>query len=205
MSKNSIEPTIYSPFGPKICGWKMPEEIIDILNQDCEDVTAPDNIDTYINSYNLIGQIGVQADFGSKVSAECLSWFNERAIEYIKLIGIGSYDTFRFQELWYNRTMEPGEYNPHHIHPNALLTSVGYLKLPSNYKEELTKPKKNGIGGGLELFHGEQSNYCTTQMTIIPSVGDFYIFPAMLRHAVYPMPDTITEERRSFSINFGPA
>lgn len=199
-----MEPTVYSPFGPRICGWKMPKEFIDILNRDCEHVTEPNNIDTYINSYNLIGQIGVQADFGSKVSAECLSWFKERAIEYIKLIGIGSYDTFRFQELWYNRTMEPGEYNPHHIHPNALLTSVGYLKLPSNYKVEINKPQKNGVGGGLELFHGEQSNYCTTQMTIIPGVGDFYIFPAMLRHAVYPMPDTITEERRSFSINFGP-
>ena len=83
MSKNSTEPTIHSPFGPKICGWKMPKEFVDILNQDCEHVTAPDNIDTYVNSYNLIGQIGVQADFGSKVSAECLSWFKERAIEYI--------------------------------------------------------------------------------------------------------------------------
>ena len=136
-----MEPTIYSPFGPRICGWKMPKEFIDVLNRDCEHVTEPNNIDTYINSYNLIGQIGVQADFGNKVSKECLSWFKERAIEYIKLIGIGNYNTFKFQERWYNRTMEPGEYNPHHIHPNALLTSVGYLKLPSNYKVEINKPQ----------------------------------------------------------------
>jgi len=198
-----MEPTIHSPFGPTICGWKMPKKIVDILNQDCEHVTSPDNLDTHLNSWNLIGQIKVQANFGDLVGKEERQWFKNRAVEYTKLIGIGS-QKFKFQELWYNRTMEPGEYNPHHIHPHALLTSVGYLKLPSNYKEELTKPQKNGVGGGLELFYGEQSNYCTTQMTIIPGVGDFYIFPAMLRHAVYPMPDTITEERRSFSINFGP-
>jgi hypothetical protein len=198
-----MEPIIHSPFGPKICGWKMPEKIVDILNQDCEHVTSPDNLDTHLNSWNLIGQIKVQANFGDLVGKEERQWFKNRAIEYTKLIGIGS-QKFKFQALWYNRTMKPGEYNPHHIHPQALLTSVGYLKLPNNYKEELTKPQKNGVSGGLELFYGEQSNYCTTQMTIIPGVGDFYIFPAMLRHAVYPMPDTITEERRSFSINFGP-
>ena len=53
MPKNPTEPITYSPFGPKICGWKIPQEFIDILNQDCEEVTAPDNLDTYVNIYNL--------------------------------------------------------------------------------------------------------------------------------------------------------
>ena len=35
---------------------------------------------------------------------------------------------------------------------------------------------------------------------IVPEVGDFYIFPHYLMHAVYPFKDT-NEERRSISFN----
>ena len=196
------KPVTYSPFGPKICGLKMPQDLIDALNNDCEMVTEPKQHTKYDNSYNLIGQIKVQAKFSGRWLPKHKHWFYDRIKDYFIAVGTKPMQ-IKFLEQWYNRTMEPKEYNPEHIHPNALLTSVGYLKLPSNYKDELTKPQKNGEGGGLELYYGEMSNFCTTKMTLIPDVGDFFIFPAMLRHSVYPMPSAVREERRSFSINFG--
>ena len=39
-----------------------------------------------------------------------------------------------------------------------------------------------------------------SKFEIIPKVGDFYIFPHYLMHAVYPFKDT-NEERRSISFN----
>jgi len=198
------KPVTYAPFGPKICGWKMPEELVFALNEDCELVTQPKQLSDYDYSYELIGQIELQAKFSNKILEVWDTWFIDRVNEYLEVLGAKPMNT-TFQDHWYNRTLNTKEYNPEHIHPNALITSVGYLKLPSNHKEELTKPQKNGEGGGLELHFGETANFCTTSMTIIPSVGDFFIFPSMLRHCVYPMPKTITEERRSFSINFGTA
>lgn len=197
------KPITLSPFGPKICGWKMPQNLIDEMNKDCEKVTSTTEINQYDYSNELIGQIKKQAQFSFRrdLGNVHINWFLDRVEDY--LIELNRPNTkLKIQNYWYNRTMESKEYNPQHVHPSSMLTSVGYLKLPSNFKSELSKPQKNGIGGGLELFYGERTDFCTTMMTLIPEVGDFYIFPAMLRHSVYPMPNTITEERRSFSINF---
>ena len=194
------------PFGPTIVGVKMPDSIVKKLNKDCEYVTAPENFDKFDYSKELIGQIKLQAKLNQGISNPEIglfaNWFINIAQNYIK-DHFNTNISLRVQDAWYNRIMDNKEYNPHHVHPSSLLTSVGYLKLPDNFSEVLQKPAhKNGESGALSLFYGELAPFITTQMNLIPSVGDFYIFPASVRHAVYPMPEELKGERRSFSINF---
>tara|TARA_B100000475_G_C14882296_1_gene266727 strand:- start:41 stop:679 length:639 start_codon:yes stop_codon:yes gene_type:complete len=203
--KNFIKPNQIMGLGPRILGWTIPEKFVNELNKDCENVTKPENFEEHDFSKSLIGQIEIQAGFGDGLSSECDQWLLDRFGDYLytdESKNMPKSLAYIFDGRWYNRTMKSKEYNPEHIHPNALLTSVGYLKLPSNFKEELSKPQKKGIGGGLDIIYGEKSPFVTNRLTLIPDVGTFFIFPATTRHAVYPMPDTITEERRSFSINF---
>ena len=192
---------LLSPFGPTIAACPIPDKILRAMNYDCIQQTDESHFPTTDMSNKLIGQIKVQA----RISPELLMTYGEH---FCNLVDKYSLDVFkhrlksRVHEGWYNRIMHPREYNPEHIHPECLITSVGYLKLPSNFKEELSKPQPNGVGGGIEFFHGEAAYLAHTKMTVIPKVGDYYIFPGNVRHTVYPMPEEITEERRSFSINF---
>jgi hypothetical protein len=193
------------PFGPRIGITEIPKDMIHKFNVNCEFVSRPSQADKYDNSSNLIGQIKSQSKFNAPMlNSKYVQWCVQQAEEFVTTAGFSPMK-LKVQTAWYNRMMHPQEYNPQHIHPVAVLTSVGYLKLPSNFTEAIQDNKVNGIGGGLELFYGENTNFSFTQSTIIPSVGHYFIFPSTLRHAVYPMPDTITEERRSFSINFEPA
>ena len=100
--------------------------------------------------------------------------------------------------MWFNE-MTDGEYNPLHAH-SGTLSAVFILKIP----EYLPSRKKTTDGalcfigkpleGGMELGHRD--------IKILPLVGDLFIFPASLRHMVYPFrtPDG-KGVRRSVSFN----
>jgi hypothetical protein len=195
---------IYTPFGPVIGMTKIPADMLEQFNTDCEFVTDPQRSDEYDNSKNLIAQIKSQTKFSkSMMNSKNVKWCIEKAEEFIMAAHFSPIK-LRVQEAWYNRMVYPHEHNPQHIHPTAILTSVGYLKLPYNFAEAIKNNKVNGLSGGLEIFHGESSSFSYTQNTIVPGIGYYIIFGSTLRHAVYPMPDEVTEERRSFSINFVP-
>ena len=49
-------------------------------------------------------------------------------------------------------------------------------------------------------MHGSVNSFSKASLIIKPEVGDFYLFPNYLLHAVYPFKDT-DEERRSVSFN----
>ena len=49
-------------------------------------------------------------------------------------------------------------------------------------------------------MHGSKNLFSESNYIIKPKVGEFYMFPSYLMHAVYPFYDT-DEERRSISFN----
>ena len=64
------------PFGPTIVGMKMPEDMIDELNADCEFVTRPENFHRFDYSKELIGQIKLQARMNElRLSPDIMPWF----------------------------------------------------------------------------------------------------------------------------------
>ena len=51
-----------------------------------------------------------------------------------------------------------------------------------------------------QLIHGSRMFMSQSEVTFKPEIGDFYLFPNYLMHAVYPFNGT-DEERRSISFN----
>ena len=104
--------------------------------------------------------------------------------------------------VWVN-DMYAGEYNPAHFHSskNSLvgLSSVLFLKVPDTYGEEYTN-NHEPANGHLEFIGGNQHSLSMSQMRVSPEVGDFFIFPYTLVHAVYPFRQT-EQMRRTLSYN----
>ena len=101
---------------------------------------------------------------------------------------------------WFIRQFE-GEYNPVHVHPDSMVSCVGYLKLPEGIEEEWEEDYKDHhpSHGHIQFFHGSSLPYSSTNFMFKPQVGDFIIFPAHMFHTVYPF--KTKGERRSFSVN----
>jgi len=104
---------------------------------------------------------------------------------------------------WVN-FMYAGDYNPLHIHTQCDFSSVLYLKVPNEIHDEAKK--SNATGGELEgpgcvsFFYGENHINTISSKYFRPTAGDFFIFPAMLRHTVAPFKSNV--ERISIAANF---
>lgn len=101
---------------------------------------------------------------------------------------------------WVN-FMVAGEFNPPHTHLTCDFSSVIFVKIPEELKEE--HKKFSGTGGGpgaLSFIHGGAQSFSISHMNFFPEEGDFYIFPAPLTHFVSPF--TSKGERISISANF---
>jgi len=101
---------------------------------------------------------------------------------------------------WIN-FMKQGDFNPPHIHDGDF-SCVLYLQVP----EDLKKENQAYVGtdkagpGGIQFFYGEDRPHTINNIHIFPEEGDFFIFPANLRHVVYPFKSDCI--RISMSANF---
>ena len=101
---------------------------------------------------------------------------------------------------WVNY-MKAGEHNPFHIHTNCDFSSVLYLKMPKGLNQEIKNFKGQPLGPGAVLFvYGEESPYHISWKNFSPKVGDMFIFPYSLRHAVNPF--KCSGERISVAVNY---
>jgi len=123
---------------------------------------------------------------------------------------------------WYTKILDmwiisqkDNEYNPIHTHTNCHISTVMYLKIPEylpsrKSRQVVLKSQNNttsysiGEDGAICFVNNAVRDqiWATATMTILPAVGDFYIFPASQGHTVYPFrtPDG-KGERRSVSFN----
>ena len=101
---------------------------------------------------------------------------------------------------WVN-FMVAGEFNPPHIHSKCDFSSVLFVKVPEKLKEENKKfPGAGGGPGSISFTYGESQKHSITHKDIFPQEGDFFIFPATLRHFVAAFMSK--GERISISANF---
>ena len=101
---------------------------------------------------------------------------------------------------WVN-FMIAGEFNPPHIHLNCDLSSVLFVKVSEELKEE--HKKFTGMGGGpgtLSFSYGEFQEHAIGSRIFFPEEGDLFLFPATLNHFVAPF--LSKGERISLSANF---
>jgi len=195
-----MEFQILRPFGPSIVKLKIPRNIIDDMNKYVDEVVKSDKKSKKLDfGPNLAGnvqqEIFLEIEFMKKIRwAEFLANSCARWIAYEKNTKLTGFEIIR---SWVVRQFK-NDYNPIHFHTGHV-SGVGYLKVPKNLGET-TQKGKNNVNGKLVLVDGSKKLFSNPIFVITPKVGDFYLFPNYLLHAVYPFSDT-DDERRSVSFN----
>ncbi|MDA9151779.1 2OG-Fe(II) oxygenase family protein [bacterium] len=193
---------VIKPFGPSILLSKIPEKIVNDLNNYVDEIIGDkkklDELD-YGNKLagNVTQEFRLEKNFIKNIGwldflGKCVYAWVERELN-IKI------SKFELLETWIVRQFE-NEYNPVHFH-SGHVSGAGYLKVPNNLGKYIQNKKKNNFqGGDLNLIHGSKQFLSNSIFQIKPKVGDFYFFPNYLMHTVYPFNGT-KEERRSISFN----
>jgi len=195
------EPLLYQPFGPTIFKVKIPEKIIQELNN---------YIDTIIENKEKLKKL----DHGGRLAGQVTQEFSLEKELMIK-IGWGKFlaesaklciqksmqkniTKFNILNSWIVRQFK-NEYNPTHWH-GGHISGAGYLKLPSEFGKSIQENKKTNFNGKIQFIHGSRMFMCSSTANMLPRIGDFYLFPNYLMHQVFPFSDS-DEERRSISFN----
>ena len=94
-------------------------------------------------------------------------------------------EQYDLEALWCN-FQGPGDFNPPHDHGGSL-TWVIYLQIPEKLKYENQKYKGRSAGpGGITFIYGDGPRESVTHHSFFPEEGDMFVFPAWLKHWVYP-------------------
>jgi len=212
----------YFPYGPGIGHAKLPDELVNDLNKDCDNIVKNKELSkTQDFSHALVGEVEQElllsndivnkwgSWFGLQVRAYVAAYFNQLIIPNQNIFSVPIEEALQAanklqinaQAAWYIRSFT-GDYNPLHTHGNCELTCVGFLKVPDLSGEQKNDKARNN-NGVLEVIGSAGYNDLTffenDRIGFTPEVGNWYLFPASLRHGVYPF--KADGERRSFSIN----
>jgi|LWDU01.1.fsa_nt_gi hypothetical protein len=201
---------LLQPWGPFIGKFKLPENLINDLNKDCDD-TAEDEERSRILDWSdkLVGKVRQEFLINPANLEKYNSFFSDCVKKYIEALAQTDGDLIPidtsgrlelgYQSAWYVRQFA-GDYNPPHMHTNGHLSSVGYLKVP-DWDEELQIDSEDHAPchGKILFMHNGVSSWGKSVHLEMPQVGDFYIFPIDLIHQVFPFKSD--GERRSFSMN----
>ena len=193
-----------TPFSPVIGYKKLSPSFVEKLNN-----SMNDKLEDW--SDNLVGKVKQELKFDDEI----INFFIEEMKDFIMRYQLNTevYTSMGRAGLdpnsnygisttsgWFIRQFE-GEYNPVHVHPDSMVSCVGYLKLPEGIEDEWEEDYKDHhpSHGHIQFFHGSSLPYSSTNFMFKPQVGDFIIFPAHMFHTVYPF--KTKGERRSFSVN----
>ena len=199
-----MELQVLKPFGPSILKARIPEKIVNDINNHIEElIQNKKKSEEADHGKKLAGDVTqeflLDPDFIKKVG--WLDFLGKCTQAWIKKETNQDLKKFSIIQSWVVRQYQ-NEYNPTHWH-NGHISGAGFLKVPKtfgNFSQEEQKKGKYYPGGNLNLIHGSRMFLSQSSMFIKPEVGDFYFFPHYLMHLVYPFKDS-TEERRSISFN----
>ena len=194
-----------APFSPLLGYKKLSPSFVEKLNNSMND-KLEDWSDT------LVGKVKAELKFNESLMDSFFKEMQDFIMKYqlnaelytsMNARGLDPNSDYTIQATsgWFVRQFE-NEYNPVHVHPDSMLSCVGYLKLPDGIEKEWEEDYKDHhpSHGHIQFFHGTAVSHTATNFMLKPQVGDFIIFPAHMFHTVYPFK---TEgERRSFSVNF---
>jgi hypothetical protein len=207
----NIKVELYSPFGPTILKTQLPENLIKDFNEDCDAIVSgkQEGVDW---SHELAGRVKQEWHTSKDLLSKYHNWVVGVTSKYLFPNAQSYEDNKNNMKIgivsgWYVRQFE-GDFNPSHFHTGCQISCVGYLKLPEDINEYWKEEDKdhNPFGGYIDFRYGTIGLNCPNNVKLKPQVGDFYMFPNFLDHAVYPFkskykyPDK-KGERRSFSMN----
>ena len=193
---------IIKQFGPSILKVKIPDDMLNQINDYVDGIIKDDELSSKLNHGNqLVGDVTQEIKLETNIM-QTSGWGNFLSLCVGKWIAteLGEKITkFNILESWVVRQFK-NEYNPIHWH-SGHISGAGFLKVPEVLGKHVQE-KENKIykGGNLQLVHGTRMFLNNSTYTIEPKVGDFYFFPNYMMHVVYPFKNS-DEERRSISFN----
>ena len=198
---DKIDIKVVRPFGPTYAHVKIPNKILDSLNNYIDNLIKDKNKKTRLNfGESLVGDV-TEEFLIEKEIAEKSGWLNflgtciQKWIEIELNKKITKLDVI---DTWVVRQFK-NEYNPTHWH-SGHISGAGFLKVPKTLGKYVQEKNKDYYGGALQLINGSRMFLSPSVEKIVPKVGDFYFFPHYLMHSVFPFNGT-DEERRSISFN----
>jgi len=198
---DKIDIKIIRPFGPTYAQVKIPNRIVESLNNYFDKVIDDKEKKTKLDfGNNLVGDVTQELKLDKEI-AEKSGWLNFLGVCIEKWIEIElkkKITKLNVIDTWIVRQFKD-EYNPTHWH-SGHISGAGFLKVPSTFGNHVQKKEKNYSGGSLQLINGSKMFLSPSTVTITPQIGDFYFFPHYLMHTVFPFKGT-DEERRSISFN----
>ena len=210
-----IDKTTYElilPFGSIIDSSKLTEDELSLAKDLAEQSRAKDDA-----SYRLVGNIkeqrediSIDVQFRSIVDKH-IKDFMKHQIDKQSLTIIKDADkpyNLNFEEMeyslgqgpWFN-FMSCGEFNPLHNH-HGEVSGIIMIQVPEEISDEnLDNNNPNYLTRGqLEWVSADSQNY-----RITPQEGSIFLFPAYLKHTVYPFQsnvERITSSWNVYDINF---
>src|SRR5690606_31905425 len=189
------------PFGPSIVKARLPEIIVNQLNQYVDGIVQDESKARQLDHGDqLAGNVHQELllETGFLRQLRWVEFLGYVCNEWLKKTSDKELKSLEVVNTWIVRQFK-NEYNPTHHH-SGHISGVGYLKVPKNMGSTFQQEKRNNQNGKLVFIHGSASWFSDATFEITPEVGDFYMFPNYLQHVVYPFRDT-EEERRSISFN----
>jgi hypothetical protein len=198
---NNHQIGMIKPFGPSIIKTKLPEILLQQLNEYTETIIADESKLKALDHGPLLAgnvrhEILLEEEFVKRIKwvefigYVCNEWLKRDSGKELQQIQIIS--------SWIIRQFK-NEYSPIHHH-SGHISGVAYLKVPSHMGSTVQESKRVNSNGNLVFMNGMANLFSSSALEITPEVGDFYMFPNYLDHAVYPFSNT-DEERRSVSFN----
>ena len=202
MAEEKVNYRVIKNFGPSVFKVKVPETIIANLNNFTNEILASkEKQEKYDHGNKLVGDVTQEIKLNNEIvtNSGWLNFLSTCVHKWIELETGKKISTFNVLSSWIVRQFE-NEYNPIHTH-SGHISGAGFLKLPKSFGDHKQKKTHTAYSGGnLQLIHGSKMFMCESTLDIKPEVGDLYLFPNYLMHAVFPFKDS-KEERRSISFN----
>ena len=193
---------LIQPFGPSILKTKIPQEIMDKLNNYIDQVVIDKKKSDLLNMGDKLAgdvtqEFKLEKDFMNNIGF--LKFIGINVSQWIQISLKQKITKFSLIDSWIVRQFKD-EYNPVHWH-GGHVSGAGFLKLPKSFGSHVQNKEKTIYEGGtLNFLHGSRQFMSNSKFRITPEIGDLYIFPHYLMHTVYPFKGT-DEERRSISFN----
>ena len=180
---------LFSPFGPLIARLRLPQDIVDRVNDYADALVSPDKSMEFLLPRNFVAEGGERslAHHAGNLVRRYLARAEDSEVERV------DFDVFWVVSQY------AGTPSPVHFHSGDI-AGVLYLKVPEIDEEEEERTYISGRQAGyINFLIGGKQRLSKSLISFKPQVGDFYVFPGWLLHVAEPFRGS--GERRSMSFN----
>ena len=196
---NEIKYNFYH-WGPFLFHSTMPADVCQLMLEEGQKVRGKSD---EIYNHKLAGHLGEQYKLSrDKIIPKLTVFLEAYCIGYNKWRGGGGLKPqAKLLTMWINY-MKAGDFNPPHSH-GADLSFVAFPDVPKEISDECAAFTGTMRGpGGISWTYGEGDKTCISVVHQLPKTGDIYIFPATLKHYVFPFKSPVTRVSISGNIMF---